>query len=165
MRRAVMQGALELLVVISAGCASRAHDMPEGAMREGPPFEGTWTVPWCSKSDPRLDCGGFAITLVQEGSRICGDFTGALVNLRQVDEGEIAGTAVGNVATLAVKSGRNDVVLQIRATRVGRDIEWKQVGVIKEAGSDVSIIALDNTLAPAVGERRRMPEACGKDMR
>lgn len=165
MRRAVVQGALGLLIAASAGCASRAHDISEGEMHAGPPFEGAWAVSWCSKADPQLDCGGFAITLFQEGSRVCGDFTGALVNLRQIDEGEISGTAVGDVATLAVKSGRNDEVLQIRATRIGRDIEWKQIAVIEEDPSGASIIALDDILAPVAHARQRFHETCGMDMR
>lgn len=165
MRRGVMQGALGLLIAASAGCASRAHDVPGGEMHAGLPFEGSWAVPWCSKTDPQLDCGGFAITLFQEGSRVCGDFTGALVNLRQIDEGEISGTATGDVAMLAVKSGRNDEVLRIRATRIGRDIEWKQIAVIEEGYSDASIIALDDILAPAAHARQRIHETCGMDMR
>lgn len=120
-------------------------------------------MPWCSKTDPRLDCGGFWITLAQQGNRVCGDFSGALVNLRQIDEGFIMGTAAGDVATLSVRSGRSDVVLQIRATRIGRDIQWKQVGVIEDGG-DINIIALDDVLAPAVKESRRMPEACRADV-
>lgn len=160
MRRAVRQGVVGLLILTSVGCTSHAPAPGGGTIDAGLPFNGSWAIPWCSRTDPRLDCGGFAITLFQEGSRICGDFTGALVNLRQIDEGEITGTAAGNVATLAVKSGRSDVVLQIHATRVGRDIQWKQVGVIEDGGTDINVIALDEVLAPAEKERRPLPEAC-----
>ncbi len=30
-------------------------------------FNGGWSVRWCDKANPKLDCGGFNITLVQDG--------------------------------------------------------------------------------------------------
>ncbi len=45
-------------------------------------FSGAWSVQWCSKTDPSIDCGGFNVSLVQRNEAICGDFGGALVSLR-----------------------------------------------------------------------------------
>lgn len=110
-------------------------------------FNGGWSVKWCDKTNPKLDCGGFNITLVQEGERICGDFGGALVNLRQIDEGTIIGTAVGNTAVLAVESNRNGMIALVRAELRGKNLHWKQVDAIKRGGNDIAIIAGDSLLA------------------
>ena len=109
-------------------------------------FSGGWSVKWCDKKNPKLDCGGFNITLIQDGDRICGDFGGALVNLRQVDEGTIIGTVVGNTAVLAVESLRNQEIVLVRAELHGNALNWKEVDNIKRGGNDISIIATDDVL-------------------
>jgi hypothetical protein len=109
-------------------------------------FSGGWSVKWCDKKNPKLDCGGFNITLIQDGDRICGDFGGALVNLRQIDEGTIIGTLVGNTAVLAVESMRNQEIVLVRAEIHGNALNWKEVDNIKRGGNDISIIATDDVL-------------------
>lgn len=109
-------------------------------------FNGGWSVKWCDKTNPKLDCGGFNITLIQEGDRICGDFGGALVNLRQIDEGTIVGTVVGNTAVLAVESMRNQSVVLVRAERRGNALHWRFVDDIKRGGNDIDIIASNSVL-------------------
>ncbi|MFC7519849.1 hypothetical protein ACFQS6_05600 [Xanthomonas populi] len=47
-------------------------------------FNGAWSVKWCDETNPKLDCCGFNVTLVQEGDRICGDLGGALVKRRNL---------------------------------------------------------------------------------
>ena len=89
---------------------------------------------WCDKTNPALDCGGFNVTLVQDGDRICGDFGGALVNLRQVDEGSVVGTAIGETAVLAVESYRNGSITLVRVTLQGSDLHWEQVDSILSGG-------------------------------
>lgn len=109
-------------------------------------FNGAWSVKWCDKTNPRLDCGGFNITLRQDGDRLCGDFGSALVNLRQVDEGSIVGTVVGNTAVLAVESMRNQSIALVRAERQGNTLHWKVVDEIRPGGADIDIIALNDRL-------------------
>lgn len=110
-------------------------------------FNGGWSVKWCDKKNPKLDCGGFNITLVQEGDRICGDFGGALVNLRQTDEGSIIGTVAGNTAVLAVESMRSQTIVLVRADHQGGTLHWKVTDNIKRGGTDIDVIALDDILA------------------
>lgn len=109
-------------------------------------FSGTWSVQWCSKTDPSLDCGGFNVSLVQRDESICGDFGGALVGLRQVDEGTVVGSAIGDTAILTVQSQRNQAVVLVRAERSGNMMRWKVIDDVKRGSGDIDVIALDDTL-------------------
>lgn len=110
-------------------------------------FSGGWSVKWCDKKNPKLDCGGFNITLIQDGDRICGDFGGALVNLRQVDEGTIIGTIIGNTAVLAVESNQNGSISLVRAKLNGNSLHWKTVDEVRRSdNNDIDIIATNDTL-------------------
>lgn len=131
-----------------AGCAtaSRAQSAPAD-------FSGTWSVRWCDRSNPKLECGGFNLDLIQEGERLCGDFGGALVNLRQVDEGRVTGSVVGNTAIMAVASQRSESVVLVRAELSGDALRWKQVDTVVEGNGDVSVIAIDDRLV-----RERAPQ-------
>lgn len=160
MSRPVLWGIVSCVVAATSGCAARAPGDQPTTMDALVPFNGTWSVAWCDKENPALDCGGFTVTLVQNGNRICGEFAGALVNLRQVDEGDVRGTADGDIATLAVRSGRNDSILRIRATRVGRDLHWKAAAQRQKGVADIDVIALDEVLTPASGPARLVPETC-----
>ncbi|MDR7069796.1 hypothetical protein J2X02_002647 [Pseudoxanthomonas japonensis] len=143
--RRLKVGALAILLATSctglAGCASS-----QAARVEKPDFTGGWSVKWCDRTHPELECGGFDVTLVQEGDRVCGDFGSALVNLRQTDEGSVVGTAVGNTAILAVESYRNGSIALVRATLKGSELHWKEVDNIRRGGSDIAIIATDDVL-------------------
>lgn len=127
-----------------AGCAtaSRAQSAPTD-------FSGTWSVRWCDRSNPKLECGGFNLDLIQDGERLCGDFGGALVNLRQVDEGRVTGSVVGNTAIMAVASQRSESVVLVRAEISGDALRWKQVDTVVEGNGDVSVIAIDDRLVRA----------------
>jgi hypothetical protein len=120
-------------------------------------FSGAWSVEWCSKTDPSLDCGGFNVSLVQSGERICGDFGGALVGLRQIDEGNIIGSAIGDTAILTVQSQRNQTVLLVRAERRGETIHWKVIDDVDRGSDDINVIALDNVLKRD-GRKESSPE-------
>lgn len=133
-----------LVSALCAGLVACASSQPVQAVKAD--FTGGWSVEWCDKTNPKLDCGGFNITLVQEGDRICGDFGGALVNLRQTDEGTIVGTVIGNTAVLAVESNRNGMIALVRAELRGKTLHWKQVDIIKRGGNDIAIIAADSKL-------------------
>ncbi len=112
-----------------------------------PDFNGSWAVEWCDRSNPQLDCGGFNVSLVQEGTRICGDFGGALVNLRQVDEGRVVGTTVGNTAVLAVESNRNGSIALVRAELQGSLLKWRVVDQIRKGeNSDIDVVANNDEL-------------------
>jgi uncharacterized protein YjaG (DUF416 family) len=126
--------------LVLMGCAHAQAVTPK--LQEAAAFEGVWSVQWCDRSNPELDCGGFNVSLVQEGTRICGDFGGALVNLRQLDEGRVVGTMVGNTAILAVESHRNGSISLVRAELHGDMLKWKVVDEIRGAtSSDIEVIA------------------------
>jgi hypothetical protein len=125
-----------ILVAVSAQVHAAPPKHPAGV------FEGVWSVEWCDRSNPKLDCGGFNVSLVQEEDRICGDFGGALVNLRQVDEGRVVGAAVGDIAVLAVESFRNGSISLVRAERHGTLLKWRVVDQIKDGiNSDIDVVA------------------------
>lgn len=149
------------LLALLAGCATASHEAaaPSGT-RSG--FSGAWSVEWCDASNPHLDCGGFSVNLRQIGSRVCGEFGGALVNLRQVDEGDIAGTADGDTAMLEVRSGRNGAIVRIKATRVGGNLHWKEAGTVRPGEADISIIAFDDVLKPMPSESMGPLESCSE---
>ncbi len=134
-----------LLCVIAcsllAGCVSAS---PAHSKRAD--FSGTWSVQWCSKTDPSIDCGGFNVSLVQRDESICGDFGGALVGLRQVDEGTVVGSAVGDTAILAVESLRSQAIVLVRAERSGDTLRWKVIDDVKRGSGDIDVIALDDIL-------------------
>ncbi|HEX7804400.1 MAG TPA: hypothetical protein VF471_16780 [Pseudoxanthomonas sp.] len=138
---------LEFTFLLIALCTSLAACASHQPVQESKAdFNGRWSVKWCDRTDPKLDCGGFDITLVQNGERICGDFGGALVNLRQVDEGTIVGTSAGNTAILAVESMRNQSIALVRATLQGNSLHWVSVDEIKRGSNDVDVIATNSVL-------------------
>jgi len=148
-----------LLLTISTSLIACASSSPAPASTKAN-FNGGWSVKWCDKTNPKLDCGGFNITLIQEGERICGDFGGALVNLRQIDEGNIVGTVVGNTALLAVESMRNQSIVLVRAERRGSTLHWRVVDDIKRGGSEIDVIASNSVLVqdsktPSLSRRRQ----------
>jgi hypothetical protein len=124
-----------------AGCASMPRAQPVVA-----DFSGGWSVQWCDRANPALDCGGFELSLIQHGDRLCGDFGGALVNLRQVDEGKVTGIVVGSVAILTVESMRNQSIVLVRAELDRGGLRWKEVGTVRKGEGDNAIIASDETL-------------------
>lgn len=160
MGRTLISTACVVLVLAGAGCAGTAQRDATAATPERADFNGTWSTQWCDRTRPDLDCGGFRVRLVQTGDTLCGDFSGALVNLRQVDEGELSGRVEDGVALLDVRSGRNDSVVRVRVTRVGPNLHWKDAGTVREGGSDISVIALDDVLEPDPGGREEIPKAC-----
>lgn len=141
-RYGIPLASLLLCLASLPACASAPGKAPPPA-----DFSGSWAVEWCDRSNPALDCGGFNITLTQEGSRLCGDFGGALVNLRQVDEGRIVGTAIGDTAVLAVESNRNGSISLIRAEHRGATLKWQVVDEVRRGdNNDIDIIANNGEL-------------------
>ena len=143
-----------LLLTLCASLIACASDKPIQATKAD--FNGGWSVKWCDRTNPMLDCGGFNITLVQNGERICGDFGGALVNLRQTDEGTIVGTSVGTTAILAVESMRNRSIVLVRATLQGDSLHWRTIDEIKRGSNDIDVIASDDVL---IRDRRIRPSS------
>ena len=143
-KHSIMAASLALATATLPACASTPKSPPTAD------FSGNWHVKWCDRTNPKLDCGGFDISVVQEGNRLCGDFGGALVNLRQIDDGTLIGTAVGNTAVLAVQSRRNGVIVLVRAELLGDRLKWKVVDDIRRAeNNDIEVIALDDVLQRA----------------
>ncbi|MEO8003206.1 MAG: hypothetical protein ABI644_15160 [Arenimonas sp.] len=137
--------ATRLLLTLSTTLIACASSPPKTAISNAN-FSGGRSVKWCDKTNPKLDCGGFNITLIQEGDRICGDFGGALINLRQIDEGTIVGTVVGNTAVLAVESMRNQSMVLVRSELRDKTLHWRMVDDIKRGGNDTDVIASNNVL-------------------
>ncbi|MGJ4727899.1 hypothetical protein [Luteimonas sp. SDU101] len=160
MGRNLVRAVFLVLVLAGAGCAGAVHRDAATAAAEPANFDGTWSTQWCDRTRPDLDCGGFRVTLVQKGDTLCGDFSGALVDLRQVDEGDLSGRVEDGVALLDVRSGRNGSVVRVRATRIGANLHWKDEGTVREGGSDISVIALDDVLETDPSRRQGTPKAC-----
>ena len=142
----------------SAGCASTARSGE--ATDTAPPFSGTWAVRWCNEARPDLECGGFWVTLVQTGRDICGEYDGALVNLRQIDDGRVSGLADGDSAILQVRSHRNESLLEVEARRQGADLHWKAGRDLDRGSGDISIVALEDVLERRADKALRSPETC-----
>jgi len=154
-RRITMVAAL---TAASAGCALnvRSGDVSDGSA----PFSGTWSVEWCNEARPDQECGGFDVTLVQKGSRICGKYDSARVNLTQVDEGRVEGIATGHSADLQVRSHRNNTVVEVRVRRIGEDLRWKQGETLERGGNDFVLIANEAILERRPAGHLRSPEGC-----
>ncbi|WP_313343637.1 hypothetical protein [Stenotrophomonas sp.] len=139
--RPVMATCLLLGMGSLPACASTQPSAPPAD------FSGGWSVKWCDRSNPTLDCGGFNISLVQEGNRLCGDFGGALVNLRQIDDGQIVGTVVGDTAVLTVQSNRNNSITLVRAELQSTTLKWRAVDQVRPGDNgDTDVIATNDVL-------------------
>jgi hypothetical protein len=114
---------------------------------KGSPFDGAWSVEWCDRSRPEVDCGGFHLDLVQNGSKLCGTYNGARVGLSQVDEdGEASGTATGESAVLSVESQRSGAKYAAHAVIRGSQLHWKLGETLRRGDQDIDIIAFDAKL-------------------
>lgn len=133
-----------LLPAMCTGLIACASSQPVQAAKAD--FNGVWSVKWCDKSNPKLDCGGFNVTLAQKGERICGDFGGALVNLRQTDEGTIVGAAIGKTAVLTVRSQRSQAILLIRVELNDDTLSWRAVDTVQRGEGDIDVIASNDVL-------------------
>jgi hypothetical protein len=139
--RPVMAVCLVLAIGSLPACASAPASPPPSN------FSGGWSVKWCDRSNPKLDCGGFNISLVQEGNRLCGDFGGALVNLRQIDDGQIVGVVVGDTAILTIQSNRNNSINLVRAELQASRLKWRVVDQVRQGDSgDTDVIATNDEL-------------------
>lgn len=150
--------------ILAASFALGTASLPACASTPKPPptadFSGDWRVKWCDRTNPKLDCGGFDISVVQEGNRLCGDFGGALVNLRQIDDGTLIGTAVGNTAVLAVQSNRNGAIHLVRAELQGDALKWEEVDLVRKAdNNDILVIATNDVLRRDESPTERSPSS------
>jgi len=148
---------LALLVSLSAGIA-RAADAPL--------FEGSWAVPLCALGDPEK-CGGFELYLVQRGTRLCGDHFEATPGLGRLNEGaprSVVGTVAGNVAVVAITSGRDGSILLARVTRSARGLRWRVVERVKEGEQAESpLIPFSASLVPTPNEQlERVTRECAE---
>lgn len=124
-------------------------------------FSGNWSVRWCDRSNPKLDCGGFNLSLVQEGTRLCGDFGGALVNLRQIDDGQVVGTVVGDTAVLTIQSNRNGSISLARAELDDNTLKWQVVDEIRPGDNgDTDVISTKDELNREPGQAEANPRTC-----
>ena len=158
MKRIWMIAMAAAFAASSAGCASNARSGE--AADTASAFSGTWAVRWCNKARPDLECGGFWVTLVQTGQHVCGEYDGALVNLRQIDDGRVTGLADGDSAILQVRSHRNESILEVEARRKGAELHWTAGRELERGSGDVSIIALNDVLERRPDTALRSPEAC-----
>ncbi len=143
---AMWQWALALAAMLTAGCSAHAARSPK------PVFDGEWSVQWCDRTAPDADCGGFSLSLVQQGDRLCGTYDGARVRLSQLDEGApraIHGVVIGNDAVLTIESARSGDIHLVHASVRGDAMRWRVVDTVHEVEGDIDIIALDDTLRRA----------------
>src|SRR5262245_15709668 len=73
-------------------------------------FTGSWHWALCDKKNPRRDCGGLSLVLLQNANRVCGVHTAASLGLGQLDEGttpSVSGAVRGNKAFVEIRSGRS----------------------------------------------------------
>lgn len=92
-----------------------------------PDFSGEWEIALCynGKDNP---CGSAHFSLLQYGTRICGDHTFYTAGAGRMNEGtpgSVRGTVEGDTAVLVVRSGRNGALIRGKATRVGNDLRWQ----------------------------------------
>ena len=92
-----------------------------------PDFSGEWEIALCynGKDQP---CGSAHFSLLQYGTRICGDhmfYTAGAGRMNEGNPGSVRGTVEGDTAVLLVRSGRNGALVRGKATRVGNDLRWK----------------------------------------
>jgi hypothetical protein len=90
-------------------------------------FSGEWEITLCDngKSKP---CGSAYFSLLQYGTRICGDhmfFTADAGRMNEGDPGSVIGVVESDTAVLLVRSGRNGALVRGKATRVGKDLRWQ----------------------------------------
>lgn len=140
LRPAIIAGLLPGLIACASIPAARAAKAD---------FGGEWSVKWCDKTDPQADCGGFYLSLVQEGDRLCGSYNGARVRLSQIDDGgsrAIRGVVVGDTAVLTIESGRSGAIYLVSADVRGDRLRWKKRDTVREADQDIDIIATDDEL-------------------
>ncbi len=129
----------------SVGAAQPGKNAAEKGVKN--PFDGEWAVVWCDKSKPDVECGGFNLGLVQDGSRLCGAYDSARVGLSQIDEGgRVLGTADGSTATLAIESERSGGKYAAVALLDQGRLHWKLGETLRKAGQDIDIIAIDERL-------------------
>jgi hypothetical protein len=121
-------------------------------------FGGEWSVKWCDKTDPKADCGGFYVSLVQDRDRLCGSYNGARVRLSQIDDGgsrAIRGVVVGNTAVLTIESGRSGAIYLVSASLRADHMRWKMRDTVREADQDIDIIATDDELQRSPSGKER----------
>lgn len=147
---------LSLVCGATAFAQTACAVQPNAATTQGA-FTGTWTVQWCNKAWPSVECGGFTVDLWQRGDRICGSHGAATPGLSRVDEGKarsIVGMAVGPTAVLTVRSGRSGGVSLVTVKRQPDALQWTRTETITDGlGSD------DLIAAEAVLKRARPSEA------
>jgi hypothetical protein len=131
-------------------------------------FAGAWTVEWCDKNRPAVDCGGFTVHLLQKGDLVCGNHNGASPGLSKLDDGaarSIVGKVVGRTAVLTIESGRSEGIYLVSARKRTATIDWHRIGTVKTGNGDTDWIAnraLMHKRKPFEGDQRQenMRAAC-----
>lgn len=138
--------------VVPVEIAGRAASRMDRTVTSGDRFDGDWSVKWCDRTNPDRECGGFYLSIVQDGKRLCGTYFGARPGLSQIDEGgdrSVGGTVAGDAATMTIESGRSGVVYRVSAAVLGEEMRWKVVETVVESQGDIDVIAYDATLRKA----------------
>jgi len=90
-------------------------------------FTGEWAADICTEGKGK-PCGNTGFSLIQNGSRICGDHTFMTANAGRMNEGfpgSVRGTVVGDTAVLVVTSGRNHGIVLGKASIVKNRLRWE----------------------------------------
>lgn len=139
--RKVVATAMPVACLVLSACA---HAQRPTASAD---FSGTWSVKWCDQTDPEADCGGFTVTLAQDGDLLRGESFGARIRLAQIDEaGVVHGLVNGDTAVLTVQSGRSGAIYLAQASVRGDCMSWKVRDTVQPAQRDIDIVAFDDVL-------------------
>ena len=118
-------------------------------------FDGTYEFRKCN-SKKEFYCVSFYFELVQKGERIYGEHSGSTAGLGRLNEGgPVRGIAVGKVALLTVKSGRNDEIVLGKATIAGNNLSWTVVETISEGNPSVDALIFNRGILKKTSAAKR----------
>jgi len=127
-------------------------------------FTGVFIVDICpnGKNDP---CGSASLTLIQDGTRICGDHTFLTPGAGRMNEGfagSVRGTVVGQTAVLVITSGRNNGIFFGKAVLVGGNLHWQTLEEILEGSPPDDALVLSKGVLKRASKTALPPELVSK---
>jgi hypothetical protein len=116
-------------------------------------FTGQYTENICQYGKDK-PCSNASFTLIQKGSRICGDHSFGSPGEGRINEGfpgSVRGTVVGRTAILVVTSGRNGGIVLGKAVLVGPNLQWQTLEEISEGTPPGDTLILDKGILKRIG--------------
>ena len=125
-------------------------------------FTGVWSTDLCIEGKGK-PCGRTVFSLIQNGSRVCGDHTFMTANASRMNEGfpgSVRGTVVGNTAVLVVTSGRNNGTVIGKALITKNGLSWETLEEISSGDPEG-----DSPLIYDKGVLKYLGAKVGEDLR